>query len=635
MNNFFKSLLALSISGALASTANSAVYEVIDKGAAETHKYTYGQKFNNAGQMGISGTELYNFPVQYGYFEDADYDSIVNLAAVYHDQTIGINDIEDETALRAGEPVPNDLYWVVNYLQRNAGSLFYQQVGTSIVMTNLDDANGTEEVTIFDSTFLPTENPDVTVDTSLLTNSTTEFINGITDSGWIYGNASAPYLNYYYEPVDLDPDDESPVADPYDYFIRDFTTRAFFSPDNGATVYPVLPPTEETDNPARHYGGESAIIGMSGDNTFAVGYASVALDEDKVTFIENTGDDDETEEVEPTGCNDPEVLAVQPLELCIAQQLDNMYYIDASKWTIDENFNATRESLGILVTPDEEDLRTYVSIAQAVNNQGVTVGYSHGWVDEEETDPAATEARNFYAVMFKDGVVKSFTPDHSTHFDSRAYDINDEGIAVGHTTTYINGTPRTKAYYVDTNVENPEFVIPDSYFNGASSTARAININGKFVGEGEVETHNDNSNNPRRREAYLFEINELDTEDDDKLYNLNDLINTCEVIDGKKVSTQKYTIVEARDINDANEIAATALIETERRDATGAIMYDENEDALTEDVIRAVLLVPKDGGEIEECFEDDELVERQGASFGLFGFFALFGLSFTRRLFQK
>ena len=144
--------------------------------------------------------------------------------------------------------------------------------------------------------------------------------------------------------------------------------------------------------------------------------------------------------------------------------------------------------------------------------------------------------------------------------------------------------------------------VPDSYFLGASSTARAINNNGSFVGEGEVETHNDDANNPRRREAYVYNIEQ------ELLYNLNALTE-C---------NSPYTIVEARDINDDNVIAATALVKQDRRDAKGEVMLDENGNTLREDVVRSIVLEPIPGGEIEECPTEDVKVVRKGASFGFF-----------------
>ena len=54
MNRFFKTMLALSITSAMAlPLVNAATYKVIDKGAASV-KYTYAQQANNTGDMVLS-----------------------------------------------------------------------------------------------------------------------------------------------------------------------------------------------------------------------------------------------------------------------------------------------------------------------------------------------------------------------------------------------------------------------------------------------------------------------------------------------------------------------------------------------------------------------------------------------------
>ncbi len=592
MNKFFKSILALGISSAMGlSTANAATYRVVDKGDVDTLKYTYSKQFNASEEMAISGTGLYNFPVQYEYLDDDDFTAIEKYAASYHDRTFGINDIEDSEALRAGNPNANDLYWVVAYLSSKSSDLNYQKIGGTIAMTNL--GNGTVETVIWDKAF----------DDGQLTRSTTDYINGITNAGWIYGNASAPYL-----PMPFTKEDGTETT----FFVRDFTTRGYFSPDGGTTIIPILPPTETEQPEARQFGGESAVLGMSENSVYAVGYASVEINQTKLESIENATQGE-------GGCADPDILEIMPKEVCILAKTSGLYDLDAVKWTIDANNDYTVESLGVLITPHEDDTRSFSSIVQDINDSGVAVGYSHGWVDESVTSPADDEAVSLYAVVFKDGKVLSVTEDHGEHFDSRAYDINNNGFAVGHTTLYVNGSARTKAYYVDTNQDEPRMVIPDSYFKGASSTARAINNNGLFVGEGEVETHNDSAENPRRREAYVYNIEQS------LLSNLNTLTE-CK---------SPYTIIEARDINDDNVIAATALVKADRRDAKGEIMLDANGDPEREDVVRSIILEPIPGGEIEDCPEEVNYVERKGASIHWLSLFFIFGLGLTRRLKAK
>ncbi len=206
-------------------------------------------------------------------------------------------------------------------------------------------------------------------------------------------------------------------------------------------------------------------------------------------------------------------------------------------------------------------------------------------------------------------------------FDSRAYDINDAGIAVGHVKTYVNGNLHTKFYHVDTTEFDTGMTMirPDDFFNGSSSTARAINENGIIVGEGEVETHNDSSSAPRRKHAFMYDIGSKTFTD------LNDFL-TC---------TTDYTIIEARDINDNNEISASALVKVPRRDAKGELMLDKTTgEQLVEDVVRAVTLKPITG-EIEDCSKVEEKVEREGAGLGFISFFALLTFGFSRRFHKK
>lgn len=584
MKKIFKSLVATAVTSAMAlSVAQAATYQVVDKGEVSSLKYTYAQKQNSLGESVLSGTKVYDFPVQFQYLDEDDFDNVIALAKdprQGHLVVSELEDIEDEASLREGNPTANDLSWVIRYLQSTSSNL-YQKVGDTVALVN--QGAESQEFAVFDEAF---------DGTSDLTRSTIDYVNGITDNGWVYGNGSSPYL-----PLNFTQDDGGEVT----FWLREFATRAFISPDFGQTIKPILPP--ETS----YYGGESAILNIQ-DN-YAVGYASTGTSQNLINLIED----------ESGGCLDPDILKDVPYEVCVQNFVSSssLYDIRAYKWTLDDNANVVAEqSLGLLVTPHEDDERKFSSYAQAINSQGVTVGFSHGWVDEDETDPSENESRSSYAVVFKDGEVISLTEDHSKYFDSRAYDINNNGIAVGHVSSYISGDVRTKFYYIDTNVAASDMtmVLPDDYFNSSSSTARAINDNGLIVGEGEVETHS-SSSTPRRRHAFLYDLH------NDTFTNLNDLLE-C---------NSDYTIIEARDINDNNEIYATAVVKVPRRDSKGEILTDAEGNQLEEDVVRAVTLKPIDG-EIEDCSKVENVIERKGASFGL-GLLALLAtFGFRRKL---
>jgi hypothetical protein len=583
MNKFVKSVLALGISSALClSAVQAATYKVIDQGPVDSLKYTYIQEENSSGQKAMSGTGGYNFPVQFQYLDDDDFTAIQTLASERHESVFELKDLEDFDTLKAGTPTANDLSWTILYLQQFDASSLYQKFGDVVAMT--DTGNGAEPITLFD-TVLP--------GSEIQSRSTQDFINGITADGWIYGNASAPYL-----PVPFTKDDGEEV----NHWLRDFSNRAYISTDNGINITRVDPP-EET------YGGISGILGMN-DNRVAVGFASVKVGEDVAEFIENIDG----------GCVDPDLLKDKPKAACVQERIAGAYHQNAYKWTFDESgVMIAAEDLGQLISPHADDKNVYSSYAQAINNSGVVVGFADGWDDETVTEPSSNELQRYsYAVVYKDGNVIDISGDHDNHdmVNGRAYDINDNGIAVGHVGRLITGQILNKFFYVDTNTDEMTMVMPTDYFTGSQSTARAINDNGFIVGEGEVETHDNSTNNvPRRRHAFLYDINT------DTFENLNSFLS-CD---------SAYTVIEARDINNANEISGTALVKTPRRDSKGELMLDENGEQIEEDVLRAVKLV-KITGEQENCDVVVEQVARKGAGFGFMSVFLLLGLAIRRKL---
>ena len=598
MKRFLQSVITLSITATFGlSSANSATYQVIDKGAADKVKYTYAQQENNSSAMALSGTGVYNFPVQFQYLKEKDFDRIVSFSKQYDDQPViqqryGIihdaKPIEDESALRAGNPTANDLEWVKWYLRYNEANVESQKVGDVIALSNIDGQS--IELTIFDQTF---------TDSDFLTYSTTDFVNGITDDGWVYGSGSAPYLPLQFIKTDKDGNPET-----FTYWVREFSSRGFYSVDNGQTIIEIVPS-------AAKYGGVSAILGMNSQQV-AVGFESVSYVAEYLDQIEDPKpNDDENNKY----CLHPERLLEEPIELCTQKLANMLYKTEAVKWLLNDDGVISKESLGYLVTPHQDDPTPLISVAQAINNNGVAVGYATGWQDETETEPSKHEPRSQYAVVFKDGQVIDFTEDHSEYFNSRAYDINDLGIAVGHAQKRISGAIRTKFYYVDTNVESMEMILPGDFFSSSSSSAKAINEHGIIVGKGEVETHNDNSDTPRRTHGFMYDINTQTFSD------LNDFL-PCD---------SAYTIIEANAINENNEISATAIVKETRRDAKGEEMFDDAGQPLLEDVVRAVKLAPTNGT-IDTCTKKEAgKVERKGAGFGTFSFVALALVAIFRR----
>ncbi len=593
MKTLIKSVLTASISAALlAQTAQAATYEVIDLGLVDDVKHTYGIERNIAGKTLISGQTGYNFPVQFEfpYLDEDDFDDIVDLADAQHEQVFDLNDIEDEDALRAGNPTANDLSWTMRYLQLR-GTDIYQQIGDTFIFIN--DGQETKQLNIFDQ-----EIPG----TGELSRSTIESPGGITDEGWIFGTSSSPFLPL---PIFIDDDDDEVIhwvrhstdGDP----LEGFASRGWVSFDGDEIVE--LVPFEDT------YGGLSAVNDIN-VHRVAVGTSSVAINPQT---WEDLNDDDDR------GCYDEDWVGdVIPFEVCISRYKGALYFSNAIKWQVDENGDVEAIDLGTgIVNIDEDDDRSFTSSATSINDNGIIVGFSHFWWDEDETTPSENERVGSFAAVFRDGNVIDFT-DRDDWFDSRAVDINNEGIFVGYMWGYVNGNPRSKFFYADADAEADEIVpvFPEDFFPGSSSVAHAINENGVIVGEGEYETHND-STAARRRHGFVYDSKI------DKFTDINDFLS-CD---------SPYTVVEARDINENNEILATAFVKTLKLDSMGEpFIYDGEQ--VYEDVLRAVYLRPIDG-EIEDCSKVEEKVERDGASVGIWGLMTLSLFGLRRRFFAK
>mgnify|MGYP006136085749 CR=1 FL=1 len=603
MKQFVKNILAVGITTALslAVSVQAATYKVVDKGAVGDLKHTYSQHQNNNGVVAVSGTNLYNFPVQYQYLDEDDFIAIKRLANDQYDRIHALNDLEDYDAMEAGNPTANDLAWVIKFLQgkTNVGrsntlmeqrkNYYYQRVGDVVAMTNLGNDAKSIEIPLFDETFEGTDS---------LTRSTVDIITGITNSGIAYGSMTAPYL-----PMEDFTESNSQVKT---YWLRDFEQRGFFSFDNGAQVFQVVP--EESS----FGGGISAVLDVN-ENGKAVGYMSYKINQDFKDLILN----------DSGGCADENILEDMPYEICEQILRSGMYHLMAYKASLNTSGEVITEQLGLLVNPHPDDERTFSSRALGINNSGVSVGYADGWYDENVITPVVDQRKfNSYAVMFKNGEVFDFNQKSNVLFYknntrvsevSKAYDISDDGLAVGY---IYNNSSTKKFFYVDTSVseEEMEIITPSDYFVSSDSTAYAVNNAGFIVGEGEIETHNDSSSNPRRTAAFLYDSN------NDVFSNVNDL-TAC---------ASPYTIIEARDINDNNVISATAIFKEDRLDAKGNPVLDENGNPTREDIVRAVTLEPiPDDGQVCTAEEEDK-IERQGASLGYILITLLSLLSFIR-----
>jgi len=610
---FAKNILVLGVTSALSlcslNYSHAATYEVVEVDK-DAEGYTYGGKLNIKEEMAVSGTNSYNFPVQFEYFDDTDFDNIEYLARTKHDYYYGLEEIEDPAGFderaKAGNATANDLAWAKLYLQDKSKSgsnpyFEYQIVADTAGLVNLDaddESIPSSEKCIFDTDFSGT------ACSGVLTRSTIDVIEGITDTGVAFGTATAPYL-----PMEEFTDKNGDIAQ---HWLRAHGQRGFFIKSDGVTVVPVEPIMTD------YGGGISAVFDMN-ENGTAVGYSSYKLSEGR-----------EEDVLDPdNGCVEPNKFNT-PYDICVQYHQSGMYHIQAFKASLAADDTVESEQLGLLITPHADDDRGFSSQALAVNNNGVAVGYAHGWDDDEVVTPDSNERMTgSYAVIFKEDEegnkqVFDFNQPHyyfnygSVYPFSKARDINDSGIVVGYTSDVDYGWIK-KFFYVDTSVPDSEMkiVIPNGFFKSSKSTGFAVNTSGMVVGEAEIETHNDSQQNPRRTTGFMFDT----SSDTPEMININNLL-TCD---------SPYNILKARDINDAGQISATAVIKSESYDAKGDAILDDSGNPVLIDVVRAVLLKPIEGGTIDDCGETEEKVERQGASVGSVILLSLLSLLGLRR----
>ena len=105
MKEIVKNIIALSISGALSASfmasVNAATYQIVDTGEPSELKHTYSQKQNLNGDIAITGTDLYNFPVQFDYFSENDFLTIELYSFNRFRNIDGLDFIEDSEAFAA------------------------------------------------------------------------------------------------------------------------------------------------------------------------------------------------------------------------------------------------------------------------------------------------------------------------------------------------------------------------------------------------------------------------------------------------------------------------------------------------------------------------------------------------------
>ncbi|MCP3127467.1 DUF3466 family protein [Shewanella sp. KJ2020] len=458
-------------------------------------------------------------------------------------------------------------------------------------------------------------------DTTVI-NSVDSFYYGINDAGVKVGSMTSPEKK-------TENTATTEVTDDYWYY-RDFEFRGVVK--TGDSEIPLPPPYTQyvKDDKTVELGGWSAASAVN-NNNLVVGYASTDISKyggDRVTYCLSSDN-------------------TLPLDVCVQrEQYPNksgtrniQYQTRAYVWQID-NGVATGTTLPLGLTPASGSTLTFTAQALGVNDNGVVVGRSHVYrnnnTDKLRQDAAywskdADGNYQYHWIKMGDSISNSI-----------AYDINDNGIVVGSYRSYIQGYLRDKFFYFDINTPDVGYVTPNDFatkLTDLSSKPRDINNKGQVVGY--IETTYDKEK-PRPKAGFLYE------KSTGEFSNLNTLL-TCEskgyekgsdgnwtrhpveVQDGSgKVLTYKSDIlvVEASSINEDGTIVGTAFIRkpSYQFDDKGNVVVGENGlplfelsgngDPVTAYIPRMVVLKPTTNG--EACTVNDSTetgnYERKGAA---------------------
>ncbi|MDM7860869.1 DUF3466 family protein [Alteromonas sp. ASW11-36] len=420
------------------------------------------------------------------------------------------------------------------------------------------------------------------------TNSVNVRARDILGSSTVVGSSDAPYLTVDY--VNADGDEQT-------FVLSDHITRGFVEV-NGVT-------TGLTSVETR-LGGYSEAYAIN-SNMQVAGFGATELYGSGVDLIDT--------------CADPEVRGDIPEELCLRNIREtgagttNALRASARTrphiWQLDVNGAVINvETYDLLFTPEENDTFNYIARAFDINDAGIAVGDSMTGEGVVVTRPGSsfgqTEAQ-LVATMYSNGVTTELLPREENQL-SNALLINDDYI-VGTVTRESNGVSRETLFVYDLATETVEY--PSGFFSTAGTTPRAINDNNIIVGESEVEA---SVETVREKNAFMFNI------DTQEFINLNTLIE-CD---------SEYTLVDAVDINNNNEIVVNARLRAPSKEVNGEPVLNDAGETTLVDTVYAVKLIPIPNGEIDDCQFEVEVIERQGASWN-FGLVALLLAMIVRR----
>ncbi|GAA0852039.1 DUF3466 family protein [Aliiglaciecola litoralis] len=559
--------LGLTLSMLTLTSAHAAKYRVIELPLRDKGVNSFATAINERGDVVASIESPFNPPIDIDIIDFESETLIRSLTDVNGASVGNINDADLLTlynfitaSTRGSNIVRNNFFRQSN----ESTNPFLQQIANvqSYVLVN----NEAEAITGFDQ---------VSQDLGGLTKSADTLVKGINAFSMTVGLAEAPYRKINYR---------NNSGDNLKYHVSDFVVRGFL--DINGTTFDVMP-TETI--------GGGISVANDINNSFEVaGYGSIEINPSFEALLEQCDDEQERGDIPEEVCvrslRDQYLAAINNnlnSPRGVIRPIDTSYLRRAMIW----EFNAQGElldsvELGTLIDPVPGDNRYFSSRATAINNNGIAVGASDKYFQDNSSSIIEM------AAIFDGEETIGFIDDQN-YFQSAALDINDNDIVVGFATKVINQSRRNKFFVHDYRGEVTIF--PDDFFNSSSSVARGINNNNLVVGEGEVDTDLIGS---RRSEAFIYDI------DNDEFTNINSLLS-CD---------SPYTIVQAMAINDENEIAANAIVYRERSAINGELALDAQGNTIFGNVSVAVKLVPIPGGTVDDCDKNTLVLDRKGAS---------------------
>ncbi|KKK99807.1 DUF3466 family protein [Rheinheimera mesophila] len=405
-----------------------------------------------------------------------------------------------------------------------------------------------------------------------------EYIYDINNSSNAIALATTPFTLQSFTPAATE---TTPSPETVELWVPDLGyIKSYVVNGNSVTALPI--PYEELG------GGFSNAVKISESNYIA-GSGSVGMDETTKEAIE-------------TACKGE----TAPVNICYYSAAPTAYYERALVWKMNESgqISAPVEYGFLGPVIEGSSLSGYISRALSVNDDGIAVGFSTYTDAERRVSPT-------HATVFDEGEVSPIINPLDWDFSS-ANDINNQNIIVGSANKRFNGIARNRMFIFDYNTKTVTY--PNGFFSSSGTLPSAINENNLVVGAAEIVPEDGTT---RRQVAFLYNIQ------DQSFVDLNTLL-PCGT---------KFNLVEAKDINNNNEIIANAIFSVEQRDSKGELVKDSAGNPVMENVTRPVKLTPVPNGTIEDCNVAEEVTyERQGGSSAWFSLLLLPLLMLRRRL---